>query len=105
MGGHEKEADRESEARALLDFGFRKYQSVLLYPPRGAEVAALECPPNGEPRRVPVVLSADFYVTVERSKEMDLQTRVSLEHDLNAPPLAEGIIVGHICAFFLPKIR
>ncbi len=104
MGGHEKEADRESEARALLDFGFRKYQSVLLYPPRGAEVAALECPPNGEPRRVPVVLSADFYVTVERSKEMDLQTRVSLEHDLNAP-LAEGIIVGHICAFFLPKIR
>ncbi|HHY15033.1 MAG TPA: D-alanyl-D-alanine carboxypeptidase, partial [Firmicutes bacterium] len=95
--GHEKEADRESEARALLDFGFRKYQSVLLYP-RGAEVAALECP-NGEPRRVPVVLSADFYVTVERSKEMDLQTRVSLEHDLNAP-LAEGITVGRICAFF-----
>ncbi len=95
--GHEKEADRESEARALLDFGFRKYQSVLLYP-QGAEVATLECP-SGEPRLVPVVLAKDLYVTVERSKEMDLETVVKLDQNLTAP-LAKGTVVGQISASF-----
>lgn len=95
--GHEKEADREDEARALLDFGFRKYQSVLLYP-QGAEVTTLECP-SGEPRIVPVVVAKDFYVTVERSKEMDLETRVSLEQDLTAP-LRKDTVVGQITALF-----
>lgn len=91
--GHDDEAERESEARALLDYGFRKYQSTQLYP-KGAQVTSFQCP-NGRPETVPVVLPEDFYVTVERSKEVDLTTLISLEPNL-AAPLPEYAAVGKI---------
>lgn len=95
--GHKTDGERESAARALLDLGFRKYQSVLLYP-KGAEITVLECP-SGEPRIVPVVMAKDFYVTVERSKEVDLETHTSLGRDFTAP-LEKGTVVGKITALF-----
>lgn len=95
--GHEKDEDRESEARTLLDFGFRKYQSVLLYP-QGEQVSTLECP-SGEPRVVSVVVAKDFHVTVERTRELDLETRINLEQGLMAP-LPKDAIVGKISALY-----
>ncbi|NMB02643.1 MAG: D-alanyl-D-alanine carboxypeptidase [Firmicutes bacterium] len=95
--GHDKEEERESSTRALLDYGFRKYQSLELYP-QGAVVGNLDCP-NGNPRQVDVVLPNDFYITVERGKEVDLITVLELEKDLPLPVL-EGQIIGSISAFY-----
>ena len=99
--GHESEADRESATRALLDYGFRKYQSLELYP-QGAVVGSLDSP-NGNPRVVDVVLPNDFYITVERGKEVDLLTVMELESDLPLP-VVEGQVVGTITAFYEDEV-
>lgn len=95
--GHKNDEERESAARALLDYGFRKYQSLELYA-QGDIVGSLECP-TGNPRKVDVVLPSDFLVTVERGKELDLTTVVQLETDLELP-IEEGQIVGTITAYY-----
>lgn len=95
--GHKSEEERESAARALLDYGFRKYQSLELYGPQEA-VGSLECP-TGNPQVVDVVLPDKFLVTVERGKELDLTTVIQLEANL-APPVQAGQIVGSICAYY-----
>lgn len=95
--GHKTEGDRENEARALLDYGFRKYQSLQLYA-QNAVVSTLDCP-SGEPQVVNVVLPEDFYITVERGRELDLTTVISLQQHLNAP-LAPGTLVGTITVLY-----
>lgn len=94
--GHKNETERESEVRALLDHGFRMYQSMEFYPKQSV-VANFDCP-NGEPRSVDVVIPNDFYITVERGKELDLTTIISIEQDRQAPIMA-GEIVGHLSVF------
>lgn len=95
--GHKNEEERESAARALLDYGFRKYQSLQLYSQKDI-VGTLECP-TGAPRMVDVVLPHDFLVTVERGKELDLTTVIELEGDF-VLPIKEGQIVGTITALY-----
>lgn len=95
--GHKNEEERESAARALLDYGFRKYQSLELYAAKEA-VGTLECP-TGAPQLVDVVLPERFLVTVERGKELDLTTVIELETDLDLP-IREGQTVGSITAFY-----
>lgn len=95
--GNKDEAERETDARTLLDLGFRKYQSVQLYA-KNAAVSAIHCS-AGEPSTVHVVLRDDFYVTVERGKEVDLKTKVRIEPGLSAP-LPQGTVVGTITAFY-----
>ena len=99
--GHKTEAERESEARSLLDYGFRKYHSLQLYS-KDAVVSTVDCP-NGEPRVVDVVLPEDFYITVERGKELDLTTVISLDQELNAP-LAQGTAVGTITVLYEDQV-
>lgn len=99
--GHKNEEERESSTRALLDYGFRKYQSLELYP-KQAVVGSLESP-NGSPRSVDVVLPRDFYVTVERGKELDLITVIHLKQDLTLP-VEEGQIVGSITALYQEEV-
>ncbi|HKM43291.1 MAG TPA: D-alanyl-D-alanine carboxypeptidase family protein [Limnochordia bacterium] len=95
--GHKNEEERESAARALLDYGFRKYQSLKLYSQEDV-VGALESP-TGTPRLVDVVLPADFFVTVERGKELDLTTVISLEAERQLP-IREGDTIGTIIAYY-----
>ena len=99
--GHKSEEERESAARALLDYGFRKYQSMELYAEKEA-VGTLECP-TGNPRTVDVVVPKAFLVTVERGKELDLTTVVELETD-SVLPITEGQVVGRITAFYGDEI-
>jgi D-alanyl-D-alanine carboxypeptidase (penicillin-binding protein 5/6) len=99
--GHKTEEERESAARALLDYGFRKYQSMELYAEKEA-VGLLECP-TGNPRSVDVVVPKAFLVTVERGKELDLTTVVELETD-SVLPITEGQVVGRITAFYGDEI-
>lgn len=99
--GSKSETEREADARTLLDYGFRKYQSVRLYA-ENAVVGSLNCP-TGQPRVIEVVLPNDFYVTVERGKELDLTTVVRLETGL-VPPLASQTVVGTITAFYQEEV-
>lgn len=99
--GHKTEEERESAARALLDYGFRKYQSLELFA-KDDVVGTLECP-TGAPRIVEVVLPQDFLVTVERGKELDLTTIINLEADLPLP-ITEGQMVGTITAYYGEEI-
>ncbi|NLJ80513.1 MAG: D-alanyl-D-alanine carboxypeptidase [Firmicutes bacterium] len=91
------ESERENDARLLLDYGFRKYHAVQLYP-ENAAVTSLNCG-NGQPGTVDVVVPKDFYVTVERNKELDLTTVIRLNPELKAP-LAAGDVVGSVTAFY-----
>ncbi len=95
--GHKNEEERESAARALLDHGFRKYQRLRLYGQN--EVVSTLQSPTGAPRVVDVVLPADFYVTVERGKELDLTMIISLEGD-GVLPVEKGQTVGKITAYY-----
>lgn len=95
--GHKEEAAREQGSRALLDYGFRKYQSLILYPQK--TVISTLSHPIGVPQVVDVVVPADFYVTVERGRELDLTTVIQLNQDL-ALPIAEGTVVGTITAVY-----
>ena len=99
--GHKTEEERESAARALLDYGFRKYQSLQLYP-KGAAVGSLECP-TGKPKTVDVVLPHDFYITVERGKEVDFVTVVKLDTELR-PPIPQGQTVGTITVMYQDEV-
>ncbi|NMA61854.1 MAG: D-alanyl-D-alanine carboxypeptidase [Firmicutes bacterium] len=99
--GHKTDSDRESEARSLLDYGFRKYESLQLYA-QNAVVSAYECP-TGEPQVIDVVLPQDFYVTVERGRELDLTSIISLEQELSAP-LAQGTVVGTITVLYQDQV-
>jgi len=99
--GHNKDEERESAARSLLDYGFRKYQSLELYA-KNDVVGSLECP-TGNPRRVDVVVPNDFLVTVERGKELDLTTIVHLDANQELP-VAEGQVVGTITAYYEDEV-
>lgn len=99
--GHKTDEERESEARRLLDYGFRKYESVQLHA-KGAVVGTLESP-TGEPRIVDVVLPDDFYITVERGRELDLTSITRIEQELQAP-LRSGTVVGEITVMYQDEI-
>ncbi|HHW72503.1 MAG TPA: D-alanyl-D-alanine carboxypeptidase [Firmicutes bacterium] len=99
--GHQTEEERESAARTLLDYGFRKYQSLQLYP-EGTAVSALDCP-TGDPRLANVVVPADFYVTVERGTEVDFSVVIKLDKDLR-PPIDKGEAVGTITVLYADEV-
>jgi D-alanyl-D-alanine carboxypeptidase (penicillin-binding protein 5/6) len=99
--GHKSEEERESAARALLDHGFRKYQSLQLYP-ENTVVSTLDCP-LGRPRTVNVILPNDFYITVERGKEVDFVTVIKLDKELQ-PPILQGQPVGTITVLYQDEI-
>lgn len=81
--GLKTEEEREKQARYLLDMGFRKYQSMKFHS-KDTVVASLTCP-NGSPEKINVVIPSDFNITVERGRELDLQTNISLEQNIVAP--------------------
>lgn len=99
--GHKSEEERETAARALLDYGFRKYQSLLLYP-QGTAVSSMDCA-TGSPRTVQVVVPEDFHITVERGKEVDFVTVITLEKDLR-PPIQQGETVGALTVLYQDEI-
>ncbi|HPT83587.1 MAG TPA: D-alanyl-D-alanine carboxypeptidase family protein [Limnochordia bacterium] len=99
--GHKTEGERESAARALLDYGFRNYQSLQLYA-QGTAVSTLDCP-TGSPRQVDVVLPAPLYITVERGKEVDFVTVIRVEQDLK-PPIRQGQTIGTMTVLYQDEV-
>jgi len=84
---------RKNETRSLLNYGFRFFETVDLYPPRHE----LEKPRiwKGQQDYVPVGLMDATVLTLPRGQSKNLVTEVALDDTLVAP-LAEGDRVGSV---------
>lgn len=84
---------RKNETRSLLNYGFRFFETVDLYPPRHE----LEKPRiwKGQQDYVPVGLMDATVLTLPRGQSKNLVTEVALDNTLVAP-LAEGDRVGSV---------
>ena len=84
---------REDGSQALLNYGFRFYETHKLYT-RGEEVTTSRVR-GGNPQYVSLGLADDFHITVPRGRYDALEAMMDLETDLSAP-LGEGVQVGEV---------
>jgi D-alanyl-D-alanine carboxypeptidase (penicillin-binding protein 5/6) len=84
---------RADESQALLNYGFRFFESQTLYK-AGAEVAAPDLW-KGEAPKAKLGLAADAQVTIPRGSYARLQATVNVPKPLLAP-LAQGQQVGNL---------
>jgi len=84
---------RKSETRSLLNYGFRFFETVDLYPP----MAELEAPRiwKGAQDYVSVGLQEATVLTLPRGKKKNLETQLQLNDELIAP-VAVGDKVGTV---------
>ena len=92
MGTSGEEA-RARDSMALLNYGFRFYETHKLYP-GGEELQTLRVW-MGEIEDLPVGPAEDVYVTIPRRKYDKLSAGLVKDEDIVAP-LAKGAVVGHI---------
>jgi D-alanyl-D-alanine carboxypeptidase (penicillin-binding protein 5/6) len=91
IAGLESESDRESEAKKLLDWGFRNFQQVTAF--GDGEVVAEASVYGGEKGRVPLKAKGPVRVLVARDNKDALKARVIYQGPLMAP-VEEGLDVG-----------
>lgn len=77
--GASSDAKREAESRALLDYGFTKYRSLVVLP-KGTEQGTIQVR-HGDPWVVPTVLLEDLIVTIERGSEQKVTTALQYVQD------------------------
>jgi D-alanyl-D-alanine carboxypeptidase (penicillin-binding protein 5/6) len=84
---------RKSETRSLLNYGFRFFETVDLYPP----MAELETPRiwKGQQDYVSVGLQEATVLTLPRGKKKNLETQLQVNDELVAP-VAVGDKVGTV---------
>jgi D-alanyl-D-alanine carboxypeptidase (penicillin-binding protein 5/6) len=92
MGSKGEEA-RVQASLALLNYGFRFYETHKLYP--GGEAVETLRIWMGEIEDLPVGPAEDVYVTIPRRKYDELSARLVKDPDISAP-VANGDRVGHI---------
>ena len=92
MGSASEEA-RASESQALLNYGFRFFETVQLYE-AGAELSKAPVW-KGETEEVTLGVAENMFVTIPRGSYERLQATVKLQPELMAP-LALGAEVGRI---------
>jgi D-alanyl-D-alanine carboxypeptidase (penicillin-binding protein 5/6) len=91
IAGLESERDRESEARKLLDWGFRNFLQVTAF--EEGEVVAEASVYGGEVGRVPLKADGPIRILVARDAGDTLKARVVYQGPLMAP-VEEGMRVG-----------
>lgn len=91
VAGLESEAEREAEARKLLDWGFRAFQQVTAF--EDGEIVGEASVYGGDIGRVPLQAKGPIRVLVARDAGEDLRARVVYEGPLMAP-LEAGARVG-----------
>jgi D-alanyl-D-alanine carboxypeptidase (penicillin-binding protein 5/6) len=91
--GSSSESSRASETQTLLNYGFRFFETVLLYQ-AGQELSRARVW-KGLAEEVPLGLGEGLYVTIPRGRYEDLEAQVKLQPELTAP-LAAGAEVGRI---------
>lgn len=93
LAGLESERDRETEARKLLDWGFRNFQQVTAF--EDGEIVAEASVYGGVVGRVPLKAAGPIRMLVARNSEDTLRARVVYEGPVMAPVEA-GTQVGHL---------
>jgi D-alanyl-D-alanine carboxypeptidase (penicillin-binding protein 5/6) len=89
--GLDSEADREEEAKRLLDWGFRSFQQVTAF--NAGEVVAEASVYGGDLGRVPLVADGPLRILVPRASQAELKARVVYQGPIMAPVEA-GLEVG-----------
>ena len=91
--GTASEDARAKESQALLNFGFRFFETHRLY---AAGEALLKTRVwKGEPQEAPVGLAEDLYVTIPRRQYKNLEAKTVLDQRLQAP-IARAQPIGRI---------
>ncbi len=80
-----------NESKALLEYGFRNFQTALLY--KNHEKVTVANVPNGENTSLPVGVNKDFYVTFPMNAQKQLVAQVELMPNLKAP-IQAGDVLG-----------
>jgi D-alanyl-D-alanine carboxypeptidase (penicillin-binding protein 5/6) len=88
---------RASHSEALLNYGFRFFETHRLY----AAGEALIHPRvwMGEPERVPLGIKTDLYVTIPRGQYDNLDARMELDSQITAP-VHDGQTLGKVVVAF-----
>jgi D-alanyl-D-alanine carboxypeptidase (penicillin-binding protein 5/6) len=93
IAGLESENDRETEAKNLLDWGFRNFQQVTAFT-EGEQVAEASVY-GGERGRVPLKAKGAIRILIARDNKDALKARVVYQGPLMAP-IDEGAEVGSL---------
>jgi D-alanyl-D-alanine carboxypeptidase (penicillin-binding protein 5/6) len=91
--GSASDSSRASESQALLNYGFRFFETVQLY--QGGQELARARVWKGLSEEVPLGIADELFVTIPRGRYDDLEARVEVRPELTAP-LAAGTQVGSI---------
>lgn len=91
--GTGSENARANETQTLLNYGFRFFETYLLY--KGNESLTETRVWKGAKKNLQLGLAEDFYVTIPRHHYNDLKAVMSTEKRINAP-VAKGETVGSI---------
>jgi D-alanyl-D-alanine carboxypeptidase (penicillin-binding protein 5/6) len=81
--GTESSSARAKDSQALLNYGFRFYETRLLYPAGGAVAEARVW--KGDTERTDIGLKDDMFVTIPRGSYEQLEAKVELPAQLVAP--------------------
>ncbi len=92
MGTASEEA-RATASQALLNYGFRFFETYQLY--EAGDELRRERVWQGSEREVSLGIADDLFVTIPRGRYDALEARLELDDDLTAP-LAEGEAVGQL---------
>ncbi len=91
--GAASENARADQALALLNYGFRFFETAELYEPR--KVLTEERVWQGVDEALPLGIAAPWYLTLPRGRYADLKAQMEITHPLIAP-YREGDEIGHI---------
>ncbi|NDY95742.1 D-alanyl-D-alanine carboxypeptidase family protein [Wenzhouxiangella limi] len=91
--GTESEEARASASQALLNYGFRFFETYQLYD-AGGEISR-ERIWKGKADELPLALEQDLFVTIERGRYDELQASLELPEQLTAPVTA-GDPIGQL---------
>ncbi|MGI9292036.1 MAG: D-alanyl-D-alanine carboxypeptidase family protein [Gammaproteobacteria bacterium] len=81
--GTESPAARASESQALLNYGFRFYESQMLW--EEGEIVSSARVWKGEQDEIDLIVKEPVYVTIPRGTFEELETRVTLPKQIMAP--------------------
>ncbi|MCP5419393.1 MAG: D-alanyl-D-alanine carboxypeptidase [Gammaproteobacteria bacterium] len=91
--GAKKENDRFSASQALLNFGFRFYETHKLYDAN--QTLAETRIWGGESDQVPLGLTETLYVTIPKGRYQDMQASLRMNSNVEAP-VQKGAVLGSI---------
>lgn len=91
--GTATDADRANESQALLNYGFRFFESAQIY--KGQQAITQQRAWKGKDKYVQLGVASDYYVTIPRSAYSNLKVSLSINPDI-AAPITKGQALGTV---------